>query len=86
MVRPITNLRQAARRQMAIRVLCQTCYRDSHLLAADLLAFGGAPDCLLDELPFRCTSCRGQKTRAHAVDLDAAPAGFVVVQRLPARR
>jgi hypothetical protein len=71
---------------MAIRVLCQVCHRDAHFLAVDLIAYGTAADAHIDNVRFRCSTCRSRKTRAHAVDLDAAPAGYVIVQRLPARR
>ncbi|WP_369240947.1 hypothetical protein [Jiella sp. M17.18] len=70
---------------MAVRVLCQRCHRQAHFLASDLVAHGASAGLPFEEIRFRCSACDSRKTRAHPVDLDATPAGFIVVQRLPAR-
>lgn len=71
---------------MAVRVVCQRCQRNTYFFAADLIAYGAASLADLDDLRFRCARCDGRKTRVHAVDLNATPSGFIVVERLPPRR
>lgn len=86
MVRALSNLHEAAKRGMAVRVICQRWHHDAHFLARDLVAYSASPTTRLDDLRFRCGRCDSRKTRARPVDLDATPSGFIVVQRLPARR
>ncbi|MCB8840635.1 hypothetical protein [Aurantimonas sp. VKM B-3413] len=70
---------------MAVRVLCQRCHREAHFLASDLLAHGAPAGHDFEDIRFRCSACDSRKTRAHPVDLDATPAGFIIVQRLAKR-
>ena len=52
---------RAARRRMAIRVFCQACHRDAHFRAADLIAHGTAPGTHIEDVRFRCSTCRSRK-------------------------